>query len=173
VPTVAIGPASGGSLTSTVAHGQTATFSLALSGSAGFKGTVTFACSGVPQFAVCTLSTNSVPVTPGSTTPFTVTVATQTTTPASVANHTKPFAALGMLLLCFVFPRRFRKSIFHSAVCGFALVALGCLSACGGSASSTPSAPTINYTPAGTYNLTVTTTSGATTAILPLVLTVQ
>jgi hypothetical protein len=173
VPTVAIGPAGGGSPTSTIAHGQTATYALALSGSAGFKGTVALACSGVPQFAVCTLSTNSVPVTPGSTTPFTVTVATQTTTPASIANHTRPFAALGMLLLCFVFPRRFRKGIFHAVVCGFALVALGYLSACGGSASSTPSAPTINYTPAGTYNLTVAASSGAATATLPLVLTVQ
>jgi drug/metabolite transporter (DMT)-like permease len=145
---------------------------LAITGSAGFSGSVTLACSGAPQYSACTLSPASLQVTPGSNQQFTVTVTTQTTTPASHSSVVRHLMPLGMFLLCFAFPRRFRKSLFHVGACAFVLIALGCLSGCGGS-SGTTSAPTTNYTPAGTYHLTVTATSGTTNSTQSLTLVVQ
>jgi hypothetical protein len=172
-PTITIGATTSGSLTSTVAGGQTASYVLALTGSTGFSGTVTLACSGAPQYSTCTLSPTSLPITPGSNQPFTVSVTTQTTTPASHSRAALQWMPLGVLLLGFAFPRRFRKSLLHAGACVFALIAFGCLSGCGGSSGTTPPAPTTNYTPAGTYHLTVTATSGATTSTQSLTLVIQ
>jgi len=171
-PSVSLGAASGGSLTSTVASGQTATYSLALTGSAGFNGTVTLVCSGAPLYATCTVSSGSISVTPGSTKAFTATVTTQTTTNASASSRTGLFAGMGVLALCLAVPRRLRKGLIYASWCTLALIGLCCVSACGGG-SSTSSPPVVNYTPAGTYNLTLTATSGSVTTTQILVLTVQ
>jgi hypothetical protein len=171
-PTISIGAASGSSFSSTVAQGQTASYALALTGSAGFNGTVSLTCSGAPQYAACTLSPTSVGVTPGSNKPFTVTVTTQTTSPATQSIKVGILMPLGMFLLCFAFPRRFRKSLFHLGACVVALIGLASLSGCGGS-SSTRSAPIVNNTPAGTYTLTVTATGGTTNSTQSLTLVVQ
>ena len=170
--TITIGATTSGSLTSTVTSGQTASYALAVTGSAGFSGTVTLACSGIPQYGACTLSPTSLQVTPGSSTPFTVTITTQT--PASQASEVRQLMPLSMFLLCCVFARRFRKSLVHMVACIFALIVLGGLSGCGGGSSmSTTSASTTNSTPAGTYHLTVTATSGTTQSTQSLTLVVQ
>ena len=175
-PSVSVGTASGGSLTATVAHGQPATYSLALTGSSGFSGTVGLACSGAPQYAACALSSGSITATRGSTTPFSATVTTQTTTTRAAAGKTNllPGLGMGVLAFCLVMPRRLRKGVIHTAWCAFVLLVLGCVSACGGgSGSSSPAPPVVNYTPAGTYHLTLTATSGSVTATQTLVLIVQ
>jgi hypothetical protein len=99
-PTITIGATTSGSLMSAVTSGQDASYTRAISGSAGFSGTVTLACSGAPQYSACTVSPTSLQVTPGSNEPFAVTVTTQTTTTASNSIEVRPLAALGMLLLC-------------------------------------------------------------------------
>ncbi len=175
-PSVSVETASGGSLTTTVARGQPATYSLALTGSAGFSGTVALACSGAPQYAACALSSGSITATQGRTTAFSATVTTQTTTTSAAAGKTNLLAGAGMgvLAICLVMPRRSRKGVIHMAWCALALLGLGCVSACGGgSASSSPPLPLVNYTPAGTYHLTLTATSGSVTATQTLVLIVQ
>jgi len=173
-PTVAIAPASGGSLTTTVSKGQTATWPLALTGSSGFNGTVSLACSGAPQYAACTLSSSSLTLTPGSTQPFTARVTTQTTTPAA-ATRTQVVMGAGVLAFCLLIVRRRRSGFLLAGWCGLAVLALTALSSCGGGGggSSTPP-PVVNYTAPGTYNLTITaTTSGATAISQTIVLTVQ
>lgn len=173
-PTISIGATSGASLSNTVAQGKTASYALALIGSAGFNGTVSLICSGAPQYAACTLSPSSVAVTPGSNNPFSVTVTTQTTSPAAQVIKAGVYMPLGMLVLCLVFPRRFRKSIFHVGACVVALIGFASLSGCGGGGrSSMPPAPTVNYTPAGTYTLTLTAASGTTNSTQSLTLLVQ
>jgi hypothetical protein len=111
-PTISIGAASGASLSQTIAQGQTASYALALTGSAGFNGTVSLACSGAPQYAACTLSPTSVGVTSGSDEPFTVTVTTQTTSPAIQSIKVSILMPLGMFLLCFAFPRDSERASF-------------------------------------------------------------
>jgi hypothetical protein len=77
-------------------------------------------------------------------------------------------------MLCFAFPRRFRKNILHLGIYTCAWIALGGILGCGGnSGSSAPPAATVNKTPAGTYTLTLTATTGATTLTQPLTLVVQ
>lgn len=58
------------------------------------------------------------------------------------------------MLALLVMPRRLRKGVIHMARCAFALLVLGCVSACdGGGGSSSPPPPVVNYIPAGTYHL--------------------
>ncbi len=65
----------GGSTTASLSAGQTAQFNLQAVASAGFNGTLTFACSGAPFGAVCTVPA-SLSVSNGSAVNFTVSVST-------------------------------------------------------------------------------------------------
>jgi 6-phosphogluconolactonase (cycloisomerase 2 family) len=67
--------ANGGATTATVSAGQTANYSLQATPGPNFAGTITFACSGVPFGAVCTVPA-SVAVANGAATPFTVSIST-------------------------------------------------------------------------------------------------
>jgi len=67
--------ANGGSTVATVPAGQTATYNLQAMPGPNFTGTITFACSGVPFGAVCTVPA-SVAVANGAATPFTVSIST-------------------------------------------------------------------------------------------------
>jgi hypothetical protein len=81
------------------------------------------------------------------------------------------FLGAGMLALCFLVPRRLRSRFFAIACLAFVI---GALSACGGSGGRGGSQqPTVNYTPSGTYQLTLTATSGNTKATQALTLIVQ
>jgi len=66
---------SGGSTVASVPAGQTATYNLQAMPGPNFTGTITFACSGVPFGAVCTVPA-SVAVANGAATPFTVSIST-------------------------------------------------------------------------------------------------
>lgn len=68
--------ASGSSSTQTVSPGQTATYSLAFSGTSQFSGSVSLACSGAPSLASCTVNPTAVLLNGTSVLNATVSVAT-------------------------------------------------------------------------------------------------
>jgi 6-phosphogluconolactonase (cycloisomerase 2 family) len=74
-PAVLLNAATNGATTATVTAGQTANYNLQAMPSPNFTGTITFACSGVPFGAVCTVPA-SVAVANGAATPFTVSIST-------------------------------------------------------------------------------------------------
>lgn len=159
---VVIKAAPGGSAAATVNPGDTATYNLQLSSSAGFTGAVTLTCSGAPAGASCAASPNPahIGVAP---TPVSIKV---TTTAASVflplpdepVPPLVPLLAVGALGLLAAAWRRRRRWLLGGAT---AMLLLG-LTACGG--SSTPhAANSAAATPAGNYTLTVTAAFGGTT----------
>jgi hypothetical protein len=182
-----IAPAGGSSSASaTVTAGQTATYSLNVSGTGGFSGAVNFACSGAPANSTCSVSPN--PVNVSGTTPAAVTVSVVT----QAANTTawryfywlKPFdggkylagAEIALALLIFFATgqmqatSRWRRSYVLRAL---ALVILATSYAgCGGSGASSTPTPT-RGTVTGQYTIKITATSGATSQVVSLNLTVN
>jgi hypothetical protein len=173
---LSLGAATGGSTSASVASGGTATYNLALTGTAGFSGNVSLSCSGVPQYASCTVNPTSINLTAGSSTNFTITVTTQSSASALLRhNSASRVAGVGIYaLLLLPFCLRIRRRIGQGSL----MVALTCLllavSGCGGSGggsgggNSTPS-----VTPAGTYTLAVTAISSGVSVQQSLTLTVQ
>ena len=170
----AIGAGASGT-SQTVNSGQPATYNLNASAVDGFNSTVAFACtSGVPAAATCTFAP-SASVSVSGTTPTAVTLTISTTAhsssqPAPTSGSvSSPFsrngpaaaliislgALLTLLLACSKQGRsRTRSLALLGVVAGVSLIP-----ACGGSNSITP--PPITGTPAGTYSLVVTATSGS------------
>jgi hypothetical protein len=158
-----------GTLTST----GNATYDLSVSGSSGFAGSVSFACSGLPTNTQCLFSPN--PATPGaSSLPVTLTVSRINDIAAidSPPRYLQGSAALvGTILL--MLRRQKRKAVKSHLVFTIMVACVLLLVSCGGGTSSvTP--PTAPSPPAGTYSFTVTaTSSGHSATPTPLTLTVQ
>ena len=193
-PTLALtfGPATGASPSQTVTAGQTATYMLQISANVG--ATVTFSCSGAPTAATCPAPA---PVTLTANTPAPVAVTVSTTArgmlapqsePATrmqppVALQMLPLSVLAVLLLIVTLLAaaqspaarlRFARVALSACLVLMPIVAATLLVGCGGGSSSTPPPPPpVTGTPAGTYTITVTATSGSTTATTPLTLIVQ
>jgi Bacterial Ig-like domain (group 3)/FG-GAP-like repeat len=178
----------------TVTAGQTATFTLTITPSNHYNGTVTFACpSGLPQLATCSFSPAS--VTLDGLTPVTVTLTITTTAsmaslqnPAGIEPHgnshsTMLLASLnemgvfGMILAGSFSKKRNRWSVLGLLVLGMTLFLVGC----GGYSSSTgtppptkssttssvtSSAPTVLVGQAVTFTGTVSATSGIPTGMV-------
>ena len=150
----------------TVAAGQSAQFTITISGNNGFTGTVSFACAaGVPQQASCSFSPPT--VTAGAN-PVSTTL-TITTTARSMAllqapsrRDYRPLLALCLPVIGLVLaPVAGRKKLarrWHVGV-GLLLLLVAALVGCGGGATSPPSSGT--GTPAGSYSITVRATSGS------------
>ena len=165
-PDFSFGPTPGSPTSQTITAGQTANFSLDLAPSAGFSGTVNFSCAITPL--VNTAPTCNVPPSAQISGTGTQSISTTVSTTASVttsvlADFRYPPANLRLLWLGAIFVSvslctrtRGRISAFS-----FAIVVVGAISlfACGG--SSSPSHITIG-TPAGTYTVTVSASSGNT-----------
>jgi hypothetical protein len=168
-----VAPPSGSSTSATAAPGQPATYTLSVGGQAGLSGTVTFACTGAPSEATCTVSPN--PAAPGTN----VTVTVSTTAPSAGSPQSRrvpPVPPLspglgGLLMLALVLTamawamgrrNQPRVSRWQSRM---ALLASGLLltltlAGCGGGGGSANVTPNPG-TPAGTYTLTVTGTAGS------------
>ena len=171
------GPPSGSSTSVTITPGQPGTYTLSVGGEDGLSGTVSFTCAGAPSEATCTVSPN--PLTLGSTA-TNVTVTVTTTAPSVGAPRSRPFPpapplspgrwALWMLALIFAalawaFRRLNQPGVrqWKSAIIPLAagLLLTLALAGCGGGGSGGGTPPTSNPgTPAGTYTLTVTGTTG-------------
>jgi FG-GAP-like repeat/Protein of unknown function (DUF1573)/FG-GAP repeat len=166
--------AQGSQTTATVVAGQTATYSLAFSGTPGFTGTVALTCTGAPSLSTCTITPSSLSLSGTNTVNATVSVSTMARVMA-VPRHLPPqpmvplrapvwWLALATLLASATFallrrPRGLEPVRLRlvTALLFVALLATGALTSCGGGPHP--------GTPAGTYNLTVTArvTSGSAT----------
>jgi pimeloyl-ACP methyl ester carboxylesterase len=183
----ALAAANSGSTTATVQAGQTAGYSLQLSPTSGFTGTVSLACTGAPSTTTCTVAPASISVTGNSASPFTVNVSTASRS-GLVPN---PFTTrrffrgrspwlLGVeigILLCLIFlaslmPKNSRlrraRPLLMTPLLGLIL-----LTGCGGGSSSSGGGQT--GTQAGTYALVLAATpqQGGPSQKLNLTLTVQ
>jgi hypothetical protein len=183
-PDFAMAAAAGGSTTQTVTAGQTANYSLVLTPAGGFTGTVTLSCSGQPQNGSCAVAPGSVTVSGIAATPFTVgvtTAARSASTPGTVgagmgAGGRGPGTLAWMLAFAVgsLWLTRGRRRLISvlGPLATLAMVALLLMVGCGGGSTSTPP-PVHTGTPAGTYTIVVTATSGSTTHTQNLTLTVN
>jgi hypothetical protein len=181
VQPLTLGVGTGGSTTTTVASGQSATYNLSLSSSPGFSGTVALTCSGAPQNATCSIVPSTVTLPGGGSANFAVTVSTSAQTAYLEAKPDTIVAGLGLFSL-FTAPifllirkglptRKWTSTQIQMLRAASAL--LIALTACssGSKGSSPPVSPAV--TPPGTYALTVTAAAGNTTVSQKLTLVVQ
>ena len=154
--------------------GTTATNTLTIGATNGFTGSVSFSCTGgLPTGGSCGFSPATVS-TSGNTT-LTIAIPTaKVQSGTQAANHSRKLGWLGAsgatmaCLLLVGIPGRRRWSALLALLL-FAAVAGG-VGCGGGGSSSTPSGPT---TSPGTYNITVSATSGTLTHTTTIALTVQ
>jgi hypothetical protein len=180
-----------GSNAATIKAGQSASFALQLAATGG-PFNVTVACTGAPANAACNAPASPVTVTAGSSVsvPVTVSTAANAAVLSLPAGRSTPPAlwfvpAVSMLVWLFRSKARFRdikyrfvgfakKSLRPAFAASLLLVAaLAATTGCGGGKATTATKPVVNGTPAGTYTLVVTATSGSISRSTQLTLTVQ
>jgi hypothetical protein len=159
----------------TIPAGQTATYNISVTPQGGFAGTIGFACSGLPAASSCAF--NPATLTPnGSAASTTLTISTTARSVASARplNGTTlaALASFGFLGIVFLGGASRRKRSVR-AICSLLMLAMTVLAiaSCGG--GSPPPPPPITGTPAGTFSVTVSATSGATTHTSVITLVVQ
>lgn len=142
--------------TQTVAAGSSASYSLAIAPVAGFKGSVTFTCSGLPSYASCSAPPTNVA---GSAATTTITVATGSNALAAEAGQT------GSLLYACVFGGGFwlllrRAGVRRTGSCGLFSISVLLLAAgaigCGSSKAPQSSPQPTSQTSMFTINVTAT-----------------
>jgi hypothetical protein len=162
----------------TIVNGQNAVYPLLLSSAANIPGTATFTCTGAPANSTCNITPASVAL--GSTTTISVTVLTgvSSTAQSSRPRMSRPgvFWLAALLPLSLVALGRTRRSwLAGSMLLGCLFVAAGCgagraIPLQGGSNPNPPSGP---GTPAGTYTIVASASSGGLTRAVNLTLIVQ
>jgi hypothetical protein len=158
----------------TVQAGQPAQFAFNVQPVNGtFSGSVSFSCTGAPQSSLCSFSPPSTTA-PLNATDTVMMNATTTAPTASLRRPGRPFSfnfsyAFMLPLTGFLFccntgwdaaHKRRRKKKSHLSVIGLLLLLMG-LSSCGGGLVGNNSVTARPGTPSGTYNITVTATSGS------------
>jgi len=154
-----------------VAAGQSAQFTITISGNNGFAGTVSFACgAGVPPQSSCSFSPPTVTAgaNPVSTTATVKTTArTMALLQAPSLRDNRSLLALCLPVIGLVLgPVAGRKKLARRWHVGVGLLLLLMLVAAlvgWGGAGGTSPPPSANGTPAGTYSITMTATSGSLT----------
>ena len=165
-------PGSGGGATLTVKSGQAVTTPISVTGAAGFSGQVALACSGLPAGAACSFTPATVAVSGTTPASSSLTVNTGASTTAALAVQDLGTGihriAYGFTFGSFLFLgviRRRGRTIWTLFGCLLLLCSLG-LTACGGNSTPAGTAP-------GTYNFTMTATSGSLKASNTYTLNVQ
>jgi hypothetical protein len=161
----------------TILNGQNAVYPLLLSSAANIPGTAVFTCTGAPANSTCNITPSTVAL--GNTTTISLTVLTGVSSTAQssrpLTNRRGMFWFAGLLPLGFVALRRTGRSWVAS------IVLLGCLvgaTGCGAGRAipledgSNPGQP-IPITPAGTYTIVASASSGGLTRSVNLTLIVH
>ncbi|MBZ5704476.1 MAG: S8 family serine peptidase [Acidobacteriia bacterium] len=157
----------------TVTAGQSGTQHFTITPSSSFDVPITFTCSGLPAHSSCSFSPAS--VTPGSSMAD-VAVTIDTTAPmraqlgqrnAPIYALWLPFGGLGLITMAGVGTRKRSRKVLIALALLLLIPTLLAIVSCGSSARL------VNGTPPGTYNVTVTSTSGAAVHNSSLSLTVQ
>ena len=151
----------------TTASGQSTTFTLSAMPTGGFNKAVSLTCLGAPQSATCMIAPNL--VTPNGTSPSTATVTVTTMAHSSVGpivgpQAIRPWTRLEIQVIQSVILMAFmalatlltKKGRQMSLAMGLALLAVILVAGCAGITAGTSP----NGTPAGTYTLTLTGSSG-------------
>jgi hypothetical protein len=165
--------------------GSSAVYNLSITGVSNFSGTVTFTYSGLPKAAICSIP-SPLNISGSAVFPFNVTIGT-----------TASSTTTGMIEGPYRFPWNYSESVLFMGLAGlplmvfaqkrrrlsiaFLLLSTVGLAGCGSGSSSrtTPSktppskTTTIEGTPAGTYTITLTATSGSISHNINLTLTVN
>jgi hypothetical protein len=150
-------PGGSGSTTLTVKAGQTVSAPINVTGTAGFSGQITFACAGLPANASCSFSPASITVSGTPAVPTLLSVNTAATTMSQLRLDSVAYG-LGLAGLVLLWPVRRRGfPLFAMLICTLALGSLGLAGCSGAGGSSAPPSATA----AGTYNFTVTASSGS------------
>lgn len=165
----------GSSGSATVSAGQTANYVLGIGGE-GFSGTVTLSCTGAPTGATCSVP-SSVSVSGTKATQFNANVSTTApATGALVPQQLRPsplWWAVAIVGAVFFPLGRQNKRVLRRLALSLPLAIILVISSCGGGSGSSGGTGGSGGTPAGTYTLTVTATSGTLQELLQLKLTVQ
>lgn len=154
--------------TQSVASGSPVTFSITVTPSGGYNGTISFTCGGLPANATCTFSpTSLVPTVDG--TALTTSLTVSTNNGATTAFNKSPesnglnlyacFGGIGLLGIVWAGSRKQsgqRKAISRTLTI-LTMVMVGMLAACGGSNNTT----TGSNVAVGTYTLNVDATGTA------------
>jgi hypothetical protein len=156
----------------TITAGQMANFSVSASPSGGFNQTITWTCTGPPMASTCTVSPGSSPMDGSSVATTTATVMTTMRSSAMAMSKPRffpPPLSRPVLPVCIawllvtLFLHRFRRISrtrlwLHAST---VLVLVSLCAACGGGGYTGSPPPPTQGTPAGTYMITVTGTSGS------------
>jgi Bacterial Ig-like domain (group 3) len=168
-------PGGNGSTTLTVQPGQTVSAPINVTGVAGFSGPVTFACSGLPANASCSFSPATITLSGTAVVPTLLTINTAASATTAQLKQdgdgrmrTVAYG-LGFASLIMLWPIRRRRAacLWAMMICAVTFTTLG-LTGCNGSGSNTPPETT-----AGSYNFTVTASSGKVQAQSSYTLVVQ
>ncbi len=158
----------------TVNAGQSATYNLNVNSVLNFAGTVSLSCSGAPAGASCSVNPSSFQLNANSSVPVSISVSTTGRSTAALMHNGARFwtsivAVLGLFLMCIrTESSRKRHSGFVMGL--IASVLLG-IAGCGGGGTTGP--PVMSGTPAGTYTITISGTSGSVSQSMPVVLKVN
>jgi hypothetical protein len=162
----------------TIVNGQNAVFPLLLSSAANVSGTATFTCTGFPANSTCNITPSTVAL--GN--PTTVSVTVLTGVSSTAQSSRLPAKRRGMFWLAALFPlslvvlgRTRRSWVGSSILLGCLIAATGCgagraIPLEGGSNPNPPSSP---VTPAGTYTIVASASSGGLTRAVNLTLVVH
>jgi hypothetical protein len=165
--------------TQTITAGQNAKFTLALTPTGSFSGTVNLTCAITPAATpppTCTLSSASVQITGSGAQSVTATVATtaptttRATPPLNLPTPSLPLLWTATLLSLAWLLLRYRK---RQPILAPLLLVLASASLAGCGGGSSPSPTPIPGTPSGTYTATVTASSGNSTHATTVQVTVQ
>jgi Abnormal spindle-like microcephaly-assoc'd, ASPM-SPD-2-Hydin len=168
---------SNGGTSLTITNGQNAVYPLLLSSAANIPGTATFTCMGAPANSTCNVTPASVAL--GSTTTVSVTVLTGVSSAAissrRLVNRPSMFLFATLLPVSLLALRRSRSGLAAFVLLGWLIAATGCGSgrAIPLESGSNPNPTPIPITPAGTYTIVASASSGGLTRSVDLTLIVQ